>query len=155
MKALTCSLVLVAMALGTSACAGGHESTYGSLPRPVRNFVQSTLKTRPNAGHVHEVDVYGPGSRTALVKASSGDWVAESAREARERFYLIVLQGHFVCTGCGSAPRMLARPGKPPQVTIETLVWSPAVGHSTDLGLSDSLPAAMSRLHWLGTVTLS
>ena len=151
MKALACSLALVAIALGTSACAGGQASTYGSLPRPVRNFVQSTINARPNRGRVREIDVYGPASRAVLVTASSGDWVAESARELRERFYLIVLQGHFVCSEC-SAPSMVRR--KPPQDTIETLVWSPGEGHASDFGLSNGLPTAMSRLHWMGTITL-
>ena len=73
MKALAWSLILVAIALGTSACAGGHESTYGSLPRTVRNHVESMLTTKPNNGPVSEVDVFGPGSRSALVTASSGD----------------------------------------------------------------------------------
>jgi hypothetical protein len=82
--------------------------------------------------------VYGPASRYLLVKASSGDLVERTARE-RNGFYLIVLQGHFVCRGCLVAPG-----AKQPRGKIATEVWSPAAG-GTDFGLSDR-PVAMSHL---------
>lgn len=107
------------------------------------------IKNGPPDGPVRRIDVYGPGSRAALVKASSGDIVVESPREQKMRFYLVVLHGRFVCNGC-SGP---AGAG-PPHGTIETRVWSPAEG-GTDFGISNSLPAAMSRLHRLATITLS
>lgn len=166
MKGLACAAVLAMSALGTSACAGGHfgsdsstgtktdaiqlrESTYGTLTQPLRNLIHSTIKTGSPDGPVNEIEVYGPGSRAALVKASSGDVVVESARERKERFYLIVLHGHFVCNSCSGPAR-----GKPPHGTIETRVWSPVAG-GTDFGISNNLPAAMSRLHRLAAITLS
>ena len=154
--------VVIGCALGVSACASSHsarnqsstdaielhESGYGSLPPPLQNFIHSTIATEPS-GEMSEIDVYGPGSRAALVKASSGDAVLESSGELKQRFYLIVLHGNFVCTGC-SGPAG----AKPPQGTIETHVWSRAEG-STDFGISHGLPAAVSQLPRLATITLS
>ena len=73
----------------------------------------------------------------------------ESPGELKQRFYLVVLHGQFVCNGCsGPAGR------KPPQGTIETHVWSSA-GGSTDFGIGPSLPAAVSRLNRLAVITTS
>jgi hypothetical protein len=164
MRAVSVAAVLVVLALGAAACASSHasgpnqsstnaiqlhESGYGSLPPSLQSFVKATIKDEPPTGSVNEIDVYGPGSRAALVKASSGDVVVESRRERKLRFYLVVLRGHFVCKSC-SGPAA----AKPPHGTIETRVWSPAEG-GTDYGISSSLPAAMSRLHRLAVITLS
>jgi hypothetical protein len=154
----------VFVALGASACASSqasatngtktdaiqlHESGDGSLPPSLQSFFKSTIKNDELTGSLNEIDVYGPGSRTALVRASSGDVVVESPRELKLRFYLLVLHGHFVCTSCGGPATT-----KPLRGTIETRVWSSAEG-GTDFGISSSLPAAMSRLHRLAVVTLS
>ena len=72
-----------------------------------------------------------------------------SPREAKERFYLVVLHGRFVCNGCSGPAGH-----KPPHGTIETHVWSAAEG-STDFGIGSSLPAAVSRLQRLATIRLS
>jgi hypothetical protein len=165
MRALACAAVLVASALGLSACGSSHSrsdtsttktdaieertsSGYFSLPPSLQNFVHSTVATE-STGQTSEIDIYGPGSRAALVKASSGDVVTESSGELKQRFYLIVLHGHFICNGC-SPPAGV----KPPHGTIETHIWSRAEG-STDFGISHSLPAAVSQLHRLAVITLS
>ena len=93
--------------------------------------------------------MYGPGSRGALVKASSGDIVYPTGREATMQFYLIVAHGDFVCRPCTGPGGM-----KPPHGTIETHVWSPSE-KAGDFGIRDSLPTAVSRLHRLATITLS
>lgn len=161
MKVVLGTAVLIASALGTSACAGSHtgsnqsstdaielhEAGYNSLPPSLQHFVHS-IEAGAVDGTVHEIDVYGPGSRAALVKASSGDLIKESPSE-RKGFYLIVLHGQFVCTGCTGPAG-----SKPPHGTIETHVWSRAEG-STDFGISSSLPAAVSQLHRLATITIS
>lgn len=41
-----------------------HESTYGPLPQAVRTFIHSTLERGTPDGPIHEIDVYGPGSRS-------------------------------------------------------------------------------------------
>lgn len=162
MKALACAAVVIA--LGTSACASGHTrsdtsttktdavqmhaSGYNSLTPPLQNFIRSIIAA-PSDGPVHEIDVYGPGSRSALVKASSGDIVVMSPREARLRFYLIVDRGRFVCGGCSGPAGH-----KPPRGTIETHVWSQAEG-GTDFGIGSRLPAAVSRLQRLAVIKLS
>jgi hypothetical protein len=162
MKALAYAAVLITSALGTSACASAHsapnqsstdavqlhESTYGRLSQPLRNFIHSIEAGSPD-GPVTEIDVYGPGSRAALVKASSGDVVLESPRERPLRFYLVVVRGQFVCAGCSGPPGH-----RPPRGTIETHVWSPVEG-GTDFGISDKLPAAVSSLPQLAAITLS
>ena len=70
-----------------------------------------------------------------------------SGRQLKERFYLIVLHGHFSCYGC-SVPAGASAPTG----TIETSVWSHAAG-GTDFGIGNGLPAAVSRLPWLGSIT--
>lgn len=162
MKTLSCVALLSAIALGLSACARSHsgqdqpstdaiqlhESGYNSLPPSLQNFVHSIEAGSPD-GQVNEIEVYGPGTREALVRASSGDFVAMSPRESQLPFYLIVVHGHFVCNGCSGPAGH-----KPPRGAIETHVWSRAEG-STDFGISNSLPAAVSRLHRLATITIS
>jgi hypothetical protein len=162
MRALACAAVLGASVLATSACGGSHagqsqgstdaiqlhESGSNSLPPPLQTFIRSIEAGSPD-GPVDEIDVYGPGSRAALVKASSGDVVMEGASEAAQRFYLVVVHGRFVCRGCSGPPGH-----KPPRGTIETHVWSRSEG-STDFGISSSLPAAMSQLHRLAVIRLS
>jgi hypothetical protein len=162
MRALACAAVLSASVLGTSACASGHSGSnqsstdaiqlhatgYNSLPPSLQHFVHS-IEAGAVDGTVNEIDVYGPGSRAALVKASSGDVVTESPGESKQRFYLIVLHGQFVCTGCTGPAG-----AKPPHGTIETHVLS-STGRPTDFGLGSSLPAAVSQLHRLATITLS
>jgi hypothetical protein len=125
-----------------------HASGYNALGPPLRNFVRSVIAA-PSDGPINEIDVYGPASRAALVKASSGDIVVMGAREARQRFYLIVARGQFVCRGCSGPAGH-----KPPHGTIETRVWSQAEG-GTDFGICSGLPAAMAKLHRLATVRLS
>lgn len=165
MKLLGCAAVLVASALATSACAGGHstssqssttktdalqlhESGDSRLSPALRNFIRSTI-AGPSDGPISEIDVYGPGSRAALVKASSGDIVSESAGEEKMPFYLIVFHGHFICRSCTGPAG-----SKPPQGTIETRVWSHGEG-AADYGIQSSLPPAVSLLNQVATITLS
>jgi hypothetical protein len=141
MKMLTGSAVLVAATLALSACAGGHKVTvrtgsklvHLALPAPLLKLIHSFRTDRS----VTAFEVYGPGSRRALVKASSGDLVQKIPAE-RKGFYLIVLHGHFVA---GSHPAGT----KAPRGTVETQVWSAKEG-VTDTGISNRLPAAVYRL---------
>ena len=162
MRALACAAVVIA--LGTSACASSHArsetsttktdaiqlhaSGYNSLTLPLQNFIRSLIAA-PADGPINEIDVYGPGTRAALVRASSGDIVVMSPREARQRFYLIAARGRFVCDGCSGPAGH-----KPPHGTVETRVWSQAEG-GTDFGICGGLPAAVSRLHRLAVIKLS
>ena len=167
MRVPTGIAVVVATALATSACGGSHsahsqppttaattdaiqlhELTYGRLPQSLQSYLRS-IEAGKTDGPVNEIDVYGPGSRAALVKASSGDIVYESAREQQESFYLVVLHGQFVCRGCSGPAGH-----KPPQGTVETDVWSPAEG-GTDFGIGNGVPAAVSHLHPLAVITMS
>lgn len=162
MRALACAAAVIASTFAASGCASSHvahqqsstdairlhESGYNQLSLKLQNFIRSTIRDSPD-GHVTEIDVYGPGTRAALVKASSGDVVYPTGREATERFYLIVSRGNFVCQEC-SAPAG----AKPPQGTIETHVWSPVAG-SRDFGIQSTLPAAVSRLKRLAVIQLS
>jgi hypothetical protein len=159
MKDLTGAAVLLAVILVLSACVGGHAvSAAMSGPKAadsrvvvlrghrlraplLKRIVVLARKTARSLGDtsVKTARVYGPDSRYALVKASSGDLVQKTA-DGRKRFYLIVLRGHFVCDSC-SGPAG----AKPPRGTIATAVWSGTAG-GTDFGLTRRLPATMSRL---------
>jgi len=159
MKPLACAAAVLASALAASGCAGSHPayhqsstdaiqlhvSGYSQLSPKLQDFIRTTIRDSPN-GHATKIDVYGPGTRAALVKASSGDIVYPTGGEATEPFYLIVLQGHFVCGSC-SRPAGAAAP----QGTIETHVWSPTAG-SLDFGIQHSLPPAVSLLNHLATI---
>jgi hypothetical protein len=90
--------------------------------------------------------VYGPNSRYALVKASSGDLVQKNAGKD---YYLLVLYGHFVCGGCtGPAPE-----AKPARGKIATEVLSAKV-RETDFGLGNR-PVAMSQLRGPSLIRIS
>ena len=140
---------LVAATLGLSACGGGHRAISGGprkfepmLPAPLVEQLTAEAKSTARSlgdNSVKTAQVYGPDSRYALVKASSGDLVQKSPRE-REGFYLIVLRGHFVCHSCTGPAG-----AKAPRGTVATDVWSPRAG-GTDFGLGDHLPAALSHL---------
>jgi hypothetical protein len=140
----TGSVVLVAVALALSACGGSHAVTitdgapgpvHTTLPAPLVKLIHSF--SSDSGVTAKRVEVYGPGSRRALVKASSGDLVQKIAAE-RKGFFLIVLHGHFVA---GLHPHG----AKAPRGTVETQVWSATEG-VTDTGISNRLPAAVYRL---------
>jgi hypothetical protein len=158
-RAIACAAAVLACALATSGCASSlaahqqsstdavrlHESSYGQLSWPLRNFIHSTIASSSDDS-ISEIDVYGPASRAALVKASSGDGVFESPREQQKLFYLIVLHGRFVCGLC-SGPAG----AKPPQGTIETFIWSHGAA-AAGYGIRSSLPAAVSLLNRLAVI---
>jgi hypothetical protein len=145
-KMLTGSAVLVAATLALSACGGSHMVTVNAgpdlvhvtLPAPLVKLIHS-FRTDSSVT-ANRVEVYGPGSRRALVRASSGDLVQKLAAE-RKGFYVIVLHGHFVAGSSGSRPAGT----KAPRGTVETQVWSAKEG-VTDTGISNRLPAAVYRL---------
>src|SRR5262252_2933768 len=93
MKMLTSAGVLFAVTLSLSACGGSHMVTVNAgpdlvrvgLPAPLVMLIRSFRKDRSVTAK--RVEVYGPGSRRALVKASSGDLVQKIAAE-RKGFYL-------------------------------------------------------------------
>jgi hypothetical protein len=135
--------VLVAVTLALSACGGSHRVVtdqapvqhHTTLPAPLVKLIHSfSNDSRVTA---KRVEVYGPGSRRALVKASSGDLVQNIAAE-RKGFYLIVLHGHFVGFSHPAGT-------KAPHGTVETEVWSAAQG-VTDTGINNRLPTAVHRL---------
>jgi hypothetical protein len=139
---------LAVTALSLSACGGSHsvmdmrDRVVTKLPAPLAKQIVTLARGLDRSlgdPSVKTAQVYGPGSRYALVKASSGDLVEKLARE-RKGFYLIVLYGRFICDGC-SGPAG----AKAPTGTVATDVWSPTAG-GTDFGLSHSLPAATSHL---------
>jgi hypothetical protein len=156
MRPLAGVVLLAAIAVTASGCGSSHRMNAATTDALTLRVIGSTSLP---AGLVKEIDsmrrtaatlkaeVYGPGSRRALVKASSGDLIVESAGERKQRFYLIVLHGHFVA---GSHPAGT----KAPTGTIETQVWSPTAG-VTDTGIGDHLPAAVSQLHRLAVIHLS
>lgn len=142
---LTGAGVLVGATLALSACGGSHKvvTTTDHNPGPVRTALPAPLLklihsfSKDSNVTAKRVEVYGPGSRRALVKASSGDLVQKIAAE-RKGFYVIVLHGHFVA---GSHPAGT----KAPRGTVETQIWSAKEG-VTDTGISNRLPAAVYRL---------
>jgi hypothetical protein len=134
-KGLPASFVFAACAValaGSSVAASAAPAKGPSLRR-----IAATADTAANSlgdPSVKTAEVYGPNSRVVLVKASSADWVRTPASQRKQRFYLIVLRGHFVCQLCSRPPG-----GTSPRGTIATLVWSPVEG-TTDFGLTVTNP---------------
>jgi hypothetical protein len=150
MKRSAGAAALAVVVLAASACASGHpagRAGLSSLPTAVEKQAKAYLRTaRATPGSsVQSIAVYGPGSRRALVRASSGDIVEQTGTG----FYLFVLQGHFVCADCSGPAGH-----KAPTGTFETFIWSPTAG-GTDFGISHSLPSTVSRLHRLALATLT
>ncbi len=153
MKLLGLGAALVVLLLAAGCGGGGQQASnaagLSSLPKSLRSFVHSTMSDSTKDNRIDSINVYGPGSRTALVKASSGGIVYPQGNEVNDTFYLLVLHGHFNCLSCSAPAR-----GKPPTGTIETRVWSPQEG-STDFGISGSVPSAVAKLHQLAAITAS
>jgi hypothetical protein len=162
MKALAYGAAVIASALAASGCAGSvaahqqswtdatqiHESTVGQLSQPLRKFMRSTI-IESGEGSATEIDVYGPASRTVLVKDLTGDMAVESPRQLTQPFYLIVLHGHFVC---GTCP--VPYGAKAPAGTIETRIWSHGTA-AVEYGVTSNLPMAVSLLNHPATIQLS
>ena len=147
MKCFALGSLLAAVALATSGCGGASRpATTGvsRLPTSLRAYIHST-KTTWRDGPINEIDVYGPASRGALVKASSGDLVFDHSKG----FYLLVMHGNFVCTWCSSP-----RGGTTQTGTVETQVWSPKQG-GTDAGIEHAVPAGIAKLHRLATIQVN
>jgi hypothetical protein len=139
MKVLIGVAVLVAITLEASACSGGHRLS-ASLQKRVAAMARENAGSLGDAS-VKKTQVYGPATRVTLLEALSGHRVSKSADEPKARFYLIVLQGHFVCRWCPRPPGAAS-----PRGTIATQLWSPTAGYG-ELGLRDKgLPASISRL---------
>jgi hypothetical protein len=139
MKRLVLGATVLVLAL--SACGGSDRAPINSLILPVhvrtlpaplaRRIAAQARGTARSLGDrsVTTALVYGPDSRYALVKASSGDLVQKLPQE-RKGYYLIVLHGHFVCGGC-TGPVAGAKPARG---KVATIVWSPKAGQ-TDFGI--------------------
>ena len=120
-----------------------------NLPPAVREAVERDIRAAKHPSKDAEVtmiDVYGPGTRTALNAASGGGVVVTPTE--RKDYYLTVLYGHFVCVPCERPAR-----GSDPRGSIETSVWSPT-SQLGDFGIMRKLPRAATRLHRLIRIRL-
>jgi hypothetical protein len=160
-KILACVAAVTVSALAASGCARSvgasqqsstdalrlHESWSGDVSPALRNFIRSTIAV-PD-GPMSEIDVYGPDTRAALVKAASGDIAVDTPRQQNEPFYLIVLHGKFACGVCPVPPGTSA-----PQGTIEWRIWSHGAA-AAGMGVTSNLPAAVSLLNRVAVIQLS
>lgn len=147
----------VACALGVvllvSACGGAPKTiALPKVPYPLRQFIR-LWSTSFADGAITEIDVYGPRERAPLVKAAIGhDAEHRGKSDVKDKgkdFYLVVLHGNFVCSGC-SGPHPLI----PPHTKIEVAVWSPREGES-DWAIMKTLQPGVKKLHWLAKVRVT
>jgi hypothetical protein len=137
-----------------SACGGASlPKLPPKVPPSLRSFIFKTTAGFPG-GTLAAIDVYGPGTRAALVKASMGNIPHSSVGYIRNKwggkgFYLVVFHGQFFCGGCGSSHSL-----QTPQAAIEVWVWSPLKGQ-TDWAIMKNLLPAVTGLHRLAKVALT
>jgi hypothetical protein len=120
------------------------------VPASLRSFIYNEL---PGAG-IDAIDVYGPGTRAALVKASMGDIRHSSVRDIGHKwegkgFYLVVFHGQFYCGGCGGRDSR-----QTPQASVWVWVWSPSSG-GTDVAIMKNPPPGVTKLHQLAKVAVA
>jgi hypothetical protein len=161
--ALAVSVVLATSACGSAHAVGRpgpdakrdfvtvHAPSLANLPRAVRKNVEFEIRAAKHPvdpATVNMIEVYGPGTRTALnAAAGGGEGVAPWAHKD---YYLTVLYGHFVCDSCSRPPGAAT-----PRGSVEWFVWSSPTSGGSDFGLVRKLPPAVSRLHRLTRITLS
>jgi hypothetical protein len=161
--ALAVSVVIAASACGRAHVVGQqpgpgatkdfvtvHAPSLANLPRAVRKNVKFEIRAAKHPvdpATVNTIEVYGPGTRTALnAAAGGGEGVAPWARKI---YYLTVLHGHFVCDSCSRPPGAAT-----PRGSVEWFVWSSPTSGGSDFGLTRKLPRAVSRLHRLIRIRL-
>lgn len=133
---LTSAALLVAITAAVSGCGGSHR-----LPAPLLKFIHSDNKGVTGK----TVEVYGPSSRSAINKASSGAVMKDTAAE-RSGCYLIVYHGHFDWHGPSAG-------AKPHHYTVLTNVWCAKEG-GTDFGVSNHACPSGCRLRGPTLVSL-
>lgn len=145
---IACGVIVVVL---LSACGEASHTNTGAnkLSASLRSYIHG-ITSRAVNGKVNAVDVYGPGSHSALVEASSAD----SVPDHRKGFYLVIFHGHFTCWACNSAGPTGGQRPPPPHESIEFGIWSPRQGE-TDDGMMKTLPRAVTMLHRLATITVS
>jgi hypothetical protein len=132
MKVLT-AIAALASVVVLVAAGGGSPRIAAPLRHRLavaaRRLAQAMGDPRPT----RTARVYGPASyRTALAAFGGG---VTSPNLRRGRYYVIVVQGHFVFDGAFRST----------SGTVASRLWSPTRGNS-GLGLGNKLPASMSRL---------
>ncbi len=135
--------IRVAVALGAillvSGCGAAPKPVaLPKLSQPLRNFIHSWM-ARLSDGGVDQLDVYGPGTRAALVKASMGRLTDDKSKGS----YLVVLHDKYVCSGCTG----------PALTRVDIAVWSQAKG-PTDWAIMKRLLPTVKKLHRVAKVSV-
>jgi hypothetical protein len=138
--------IRVAVALGVvllvSGCGGAPKPVaLPKLPLPLREFIHSWIRDFPG-GTIDRIDVFGPGARAALVRASMGNHLDDKSTGS----YLVVIHENSVCSGC-----IRPHPGLPAYYRIDIAVWSWSKG-PTDWAIRKTLLPAVKKLHRLEIV---
>jgi hypothetical protein len=142
----------ILVALACAACGGSSKQAAASHALPsslVRQIQAEIRKPSPvgGASSARTVEVYGPASRLALEKVSSGP--TSASPRGSGAWYLLVLRGHFV----GNLP---VPPGaKQPQARIAMEVWSPKAAAGAAFSFANRLPSALSGLKGPTVIDLS
>ncbi len=138
--------IRVAVALGVvllvSGCGGASKPVaLPKLPLPLKEFIHSWVKDFPSST-IARIDVYGPGDRAALVKASMHNHLHDKSAHS----YLVVIHENSVCAGCARP-----HPELPTYYRIDIAVWSWSKG-PTDWAIRKNVPPAVKKLHRLARV---
>lgn len=135
MKVLAGVVALVSIVL--MAAGGSSHQLTTPLRQRIAEVARRTAHSLGDSSPVNTVRVYGPASYQAVLKASDG---TTTTNRRKGHFYVIVLQGRFVCKWCPRPPG-----ARSPHGSIVTRIWSPD-GHGGGFGIRRKLPGSLSQL---------
>lgn len=136
MKWLALCAALLAVAVLVAA-GGGSPRMSASLQQRIAVVARRTAHSLDDSSPLTAVRVYGPASYRSVLHASDG---TTTTNRRKGRFYVIVLDGRFVCAWCPRPPGAHS-----PHGSIVTRIWSPT-GHGGGFGIRRKVPASLSRL---------
>ncbi|HZS31417.1 MAG TPA: hypothetical protein VFA37_09185 [Gaiellaceae bacterium] len=136
-RASALTAVLASAALLAAGCGSSHQATtLPGLTAAKRARIQAVARQTARAdgdAHPSSITVFASGRHEANVAAGAGTGVIGS-----QPVYLVVIRGHFVCSGC-SGPAG----STPPTGDVITLVLDRTTLRNLDFGIGGNAHTSM------------